>query len=73
MGRYSGRRRRQPRDIGWVISYGGMQVECRDEADAKALAARLRRKGHRLWARTSFNATPARYVGSDEISGWLQE
>jgi len=73
MGKYSTRRGRQPRDSGWVIQYGGIQVECRDEADAKALAARLRKKGHRFWARTCSNTTPARFVDTDEISSWLQE
>jgi hypothetical protein len=31
----------------WVIRYGGLTIECRDEHDAKKVAGDLYRKGHR--------------------------
>jgi len=73
MGRYSTRSGRRPSDAGWVVKYGGIQVECRDEADAKMLVARLRRKGHRVTARTGFRAERPRYVDTDQIGNWLAE
>jgi len=39
--RYSTRRGRSPANAAWVVEYGGLQVECRDEADAKKIAGRL--------------------------------
>jgi hypothetical protein len=37
-----------------VVEYGGVQVECRDEADAKKIAGGLRRKGLRVTAHTRY-------------------
>jgi hypothetical protein len=42
--RYSTRRGHPSTDPAWVVEYGALQVECRDEADAKKIAGRLRRK-----------------------------
>jgi hypothetical protein len=62
MGRYSTRRGREPTNARWVVEHGGLKIECRDEADAKRLAARLRKKGYRVTARTGFDASPLRPV-----------
>ena len=74
MGRYSTRRGHEPINARWVVEYGGLTIECRDEADAKKLAARLRKKGYRVTARTGFGTAPLmRYVEVDQIKAWLEE
>lgn len=55
----------------WVVVYGGMSVECRDEAGAKKLAAKLRRKGYRLAARTADGVSPSWRIDPEELDEWL--
>ncbi|MGY4624666.1 hypothetical protein ACVWY3_002422 [Bradyrhizobium sp. USDA 4486] len=55
----------------WVVVYGGMSVECSDEASAKNLAAKLRRKGYRLAARTAEGVSPSWRIDPEELDEWL--
>lgn len=55
----------------WVIEYGGMSVECGDEAGAKKLAAKLRKKGYRLTARTAEGVSPSWRIHPEELDEWL--
>ena len=71
--RYSTRRGCSPANAAWVVEYGGLQVECRDEADAKKIAGRLRRKGLRVTAYTRYGAALPRYVDLGQLDAWLKE
>jgi hypothetical protein len=42
--RNSTRQGHQPITARWIVEYGGLTVECRDETDAKSLAARLHKR-----------------------------
>ncbi len=55
----------------WVVVYGSMSVECADEAGAKKLAAKLRRKGFRLAARTADGVSPSWRIDPEELDEWL--
>jgi hypothetical protein len=55
----------------WIIEYGGMSVECGDEAGAKELAAKLRQKGYRLTARTAEGVSPSWRIDPEELEEWL--
>ena len=66
-------RRYAPASAAWVVEYGGLQVECRDEADAKKIAGRLRRKGLRVTAYTRYGTAFPRYVDLDQLDAWLKE
>jgi hypothetical protein len=56
----------------WVIEYGNLSVDCRDEDDAKAMVRRLRQKG-KLVARTAFGVSPGRRIEGVDITSWLAE
>jgi len=56
----------------WVVLYGGMSVECGDEAGAKKLAAKLRRKGYRLAGRTADGVSPSWRIGPEGLDEWLR-
>ena len=74
MGRRSSTRRGRSRaDAAWVVEYGGVQVECRDEVDAKKSAGRLRRKGLRVTAYTRYGTAFPRFVDLDQLDAWLKE
>ena len=71
--RYSTRRGRSPANAAWVVEYCGLQVECRDEADAKKIAGRLRRKGLRVTAHTPYGTAFPRFLDLDQLDAWLKE
>jgi hypothetical protein len=56
-----------------IVEYGGLIVECRDESDAKKLAASLRRKKYPycMTARTADGVTPSWRIDCDEGDDWL--
>lgn len=54
----------------WLIRYGGLTIECRDEHDAKKVAGDLYRKGHRVSAR---RCKPERSIEPNQMRGWLSE
>jgi hypothetical protein len=57
----------------WFVEYGGLTVECRDEADAKRLARGLHKKGYRLVARAAPGAFPPRRIDADQVKNWLSK
>jgi hypothetical protein len=57
----------------WLVDYGGLTIECRDEADAKRLARSLLRKGYRVAARAAPGAFPPRRIDANHVRKWLSE
>ena len=69
--RNSTRQGHQPITARWIVEYGGLAVECRDETDAKNLVVRLHKKGLRVSARTYPGVVPQRSVSVGQIKHWL--
>jgi hypothetical protein len=53
---------------GWVVEYGPMSIDCRDEEDAKRIVRSLRR---RVVARTADGASPRRWFEGEDLTKWL--
>jgi hypothetical protein len=57
---------------GWVIEYGTLTVDCRDEEDAKRLVRGLHRRA-RVIARTGYGVFPMRRLEGADLTRWLSE
>jgi len=57
---------------GWVIEYGTLIVDCRDEEDAKRIVRGLRNRA-RVIARTGHGAFPGRRLEGEDLTKWLSE
>jgi len=57
---------------GWVIEYGTLTVDCRDEEDAKRIVRGLRHRA-RVIARTAYGVSPARRLEGTDLKRWLSE
>jgi hypothetical protein len=56
----------------WVIEYGTLTVDCRDEEDAKRIVRGLYRRA-RVAARTGYGVFPARRLEGADLATWLSE
>jgi hypothetical protein len=56
---------------GWVVEYGPLSIDCRDEEDAKKVVRNLRRRKGRVIARTADGASPRRWFESQDLTKWL--
>jgi hypothetical protein len=56
---------------GWVVEYGPMSIDCRDEEDAKKIAWNLRRRRGRVIAHTAFGVSPRRWLEGEDLTNWL--
>jgi hypothetical protein len=57
---------------GWVIEYGTLIVDCRDEEDAKRIVRSLRQRA-RVIARTAYGVFPGRRFEGADLTMWLSE
>jgi hypothetical protein len=57
---------------GWVIEYGTLTVDCRDEEDAKRIVRNLRNRA-RVIARTGYGVLPGRRLEGEDLTRWLSE
>jgi len=57
---------------GWVIEYGTLIVDCRDEEDAKHIVRGLRHRAGVI-ARTGYGIFPARMLGGADLTKWVSE
>jgi hypothetical protein len=57
---------------GWVIEYGTLNVDCRDEEDAKRIVRSLRHRA-RVIARTAYGVLPGRRLEGADLARWLSE
>jgi hypothetical protein len=57
---------------GWVIEYGTLNVDCRDEEDAKRIVRSLRQRA-RVIARTAYGVLPGRRLEGADLTTWLSE
>jgi hypothetical protein len=57
---------------GWVIEYGTLNVDCRDEEDAKRIVRGLHRRA-RVIARTAYGVLPGRRLEGTDLTKWLSE
>jgi hypothetical protein len=57
---------------GWVIEYGTLIVDCRDEEDAKRIVRGLRHRA-RVIARTGYGTLPAKRLEGADLTSWLSE
>jgi hypothetical protein len=57
---------------GWVIEYGTLIVDCRDEEDAKRIVRSLRQRA-RVIARTGYGVLPGRRLEGADLTRWLSE
>jgi hypothetical protein len=57
---------------GWVIEYGTLTVDCRDEEDAKRIVRRLHRRA-KVIARTAYGVLPGKRLEGADMTGWLSE
>jgi hypothetical protein len=57
---------------GWVIEYGTLIVDCRDEEDAKRIVRSLHLRA-RLIARTGYGVLPGRRLEGADLIRWLSE
>jgi hypothetical protein len=56
---------------GWVVEYGPMSIDCRDEEDAKRIVRSLRRRKGRVVARTAGGVSPRRWFEGADLTKWL--
>jgi hypothetical protein len=56
---------------GWVVEYGHLSIDCRDEEDAKRVVRNLRRRKGRIVARTAFGVSPRRWFEGEDLTKWL--
>ena len=57
---------------GWVIEYGTLIVDCRDEEDAKRIVRSLRHRARAI-ARTGYGVLPGRRLEGADLTKWLSE
>ena len=57
---------------GWVIEYGTLNVDCRDEEDAKRIVRSLRQRA-RVIARTAYGVSPGRRLEGADLTKWASE
>ena len=57
---------------GWVIEYGTLNVDCRDEEDAKRIVRGLRNRA-RVVARTAFGVFPGKRLEGADLTRRLSE
>jgi hypothetical protein len=57
---------------GWVIEYGTLNVDCRDEEDAKRIVRSLRQRA-RVIARTAYGVSPGRRLEGMDLAKWASE
>jgi hypothetical protein len=57
---------------GWVIEYGTLNVDCRDEEDAKRIVRSLRERA-RIIARTAYGVLAGRRLEGADLTKWLSE
>ena len=57
---------------GWVVEYGTLNVDCRDEEDAKHIVRSLRQRA-RVIARTAYGVLPGRRLEGADLTVWLSE
>ena len=57
---------------GWVIEYGTLIVDCRDEEDARRIVRGLRHRA-RVIARTGYGVLPGRRLEGADLTKWLSE
>lgn len=55
---------------GWVVEYGTLSIDCRDEEDAKGIVRSLRQRG-RVIARTAYGVSPGRRLEGEDLTKWL--
>jgi hypothetical protein len=55
---------------GWVIEYGTLIVDCRDEEDAKRIVGSLR---HRARVIARYGVLPGRWLEGADLTRWLSE
>jgi hypothetical protein len=58
--------------LGWVVEYGTLIVDCRDEEDAKRIVRSLRQRA-RVIARTAYGAFPGKRFEGADLTRWLSE
>ena len=56
---------------GWVVEYGPLSIDCRDEEDAKGIVRSLRRRRGRVVARTADGVSPRRRFEGEDLTKWL--
>jgi len=56
----------------WVIEYGTLTVDCRDEEDAKRIVRGLHLRA-RVVARTGYGVFPIRILEGADLATWLSE
>jgi hypothetical protein len=56
----------------WVIEYGTLTVQCRDEEDAKRIVRGLHRRAGVI-ARTGYGVLPVRRLEGPDLATWLLE
>jgi hypothetical protein len=56
----------------WIVEYGTLTVDCRDEEDAKRVVRGLHHRA-RVIARTGYGILPARRLEGAELANWLSE
>jgi hypothetical protein len=56
----------------WVIEYGTLTVDCRDEEDAKRIVRGLHHRA-RVIARTGYGVIPIRILEGADLATWLSE
>jgi hypothetical protein len=57
---------------GWVIEYGTLNVDCRDEEDAKRIVRGLHHRA-RVIVRTAYGVFPGRRLEGADLTMWLSE
>jgi hypothetical protein len=57
---------------GWVIEYGTLTVDCRDEEDAKRIVRRLHYRAE-VVARTAYGVLPGKRFEGADLTRWLSE
>jgi hypothetical protein len=56
---------------GWVIEFGTLTVDCRDEEDAKRIVRRLHYRAE--VARTAYGVLPGKRFEGADLTRWLSE
>lgn len=56
----------------WVIEYGTLTVDCRDEEDAKRIVRGLHHRA-RVIARTGYGVLPEKRFAGADLTRWLSE
>ena len=57
---------------GWVIEFGTLTVDCRDEEDAKRIVRRLDYRAE-VVVRTAYGVLPGKRFEDADLTRWLSE